>query len=157
VNKLPSLLISWLQSVIGKKLLSVKGSYHVFNSQKSQLGDEFEFLFEEDKHGKIYGDSDGNSLCFSTDAASEFDMQEHGAVAVFCVSDEPFFKDVVGQKLLSFFAVKPLNETNAIGIQMQFTGNKKLSILNLGDELFVFDEISERLVNEEQLAFIPVA
>ena len=155
--KLPELLPRWLQSAVGRKLLTVKGSFHVFNSERNQFGDEFEFFFEEGQHGKIFGNSDGASLRFSFDPADEFDMQEYGAAVVFCVSNDPCFVDVVGRQLVSAFAVVLSIEDVAIGVQLQFSENKKLSILNLGDELFVFNEVPEDLINEEKLIFIPVA
>ena len=109
--------------------------------------------------GKIYGSSCGDALHFSFDPLAEFDMEEHGSVKISCVSNEPCFMDVVGCNLESAFVVKSLQFEDAedeLGVQMQFCGNHKLSILNLGDELYIFNEIPEKLIEAYKLVFAPV-
>lgn len=84
-------------------------------------------------------------------------MQEYGSVKIFCVSKRDCFTDVIGQNLLSINAVVTQEDRKVIGIQMLFSENTKLSILNLGDELFVFNNIPEKLISEENLTFSLVA
>ena len=162
MTKFPELLASFLVSAVGKKLLKVMGSFHVFDSERSQFPDELEFYFEGEMRGKIYGNSSGDALRFSLDSLVEFDMEEHGFVKNFCVSNEPCFMDVVGRKLESSLVVRSLefedrlNAVDELGVQMQFCENHKLSILNLGDELYIFNEVPEKLIDEYKFVFIPV-
>ncbi|MCF5821988.1 hypothetical protein GIV44_25890 [Pseudomonas syringae] len=75
---------------------------------------------------------------------------------IFCISDEPLFSDVVGSRLASVKLLKSLTEEAVIGLFLSFDNKSNLCILNLGDELFVYDHLPESIVTDEQLSLISV-
>lgn len=152
--KRPEFMISWLPTVFGKKLLSVNALFHIFASERDFFPQEIGLQFDDAELGKLYGGSDGASLCFSFHPIVGCDLGEYGRQDVFCVSDELCFSNVVGRRLASASLVQSSAEEAVIGITLSFDNGARLSILNLGDELFVYDEIPEEIMISEGLGFI---
>jgi hypothetical protein len=155
--KSPGLMISWLLAVFGKKLLSVNALFHIFASERDSSPQEVGLLFDDSEAGKLYGGPDGASLCFSLSPIFGCDLGEYGRQDTFCVSGEPYFSNVVGRRLVSASLVQSLAEEAVVGVSLSFDSGFCLSILNLGDELFVYDEIPEEIVISEGLSLISVS
>ncbi|MCF5471052.1 hypothetical protein [Pseudomonas syringae] len=154
--KYPELMISWLQTLLGKRLISINALFHVLASEKDSSPKEVSFIFDDAEVGKIYGGSDGATLCFSFKPLCSCDLGEYGMEDIFCISDEPLFSDVVGSRLASVKLLKSLTEEAVIGLFLSFDNKSNLCILNLGDELFVYDHLPESIVTDEQLSLISV-
>jgi hypothetical protein len=148
---------AWLLTVFGKKLLSVNALFHVFSSEKDSAPQEVGLLFENSQIGKLYGGSDGASLCFSLNPISSCDLGEYGRQDIFCISDENYFSDVVGSRLVLASLVHSSAEDVVIGIALSFDNGFGLCILNLGDKLFVYDEIPEEIMTSEGVRFKSVS
>lgn len=153
----PGLMIDWLLTVLGKKLLSVNALFHVFSSERDSAPQEVSLQFENSQIGKFYGGPDGASLCFSLNPISNCDLGEYGRQDIFCISGELYFSDVVGRKLVSASLVHSLVEGVVVGVALSFDNGFCLSILNLGDELFVYDKIPEEIVISEGVSLISVS
>lgn len=153
----PRLMIAWLLTVLGKKLLSVNALFHVFSSERDSAPQELCLLFENSEIGKLYGGPDGASICFSLNPISSCDLGEYGRQDIFNISGERYFFDVVGRRLVSASLVQSLAEDVVIGVALSFDNGFCLSILNLGDELFVYDEIPEEIVISEGVSLISVS
>lgn len=153
----PRLMIAWLLTVLGKKLLSVNALFHVFSSERDSAPQELCLLFENSEIGKLYGGPDGASICFSLNPISNCDLGEYGRQDIFNISGERYFSDVVGRRLVSASLVQSLAEDVVIGVALSFDNGFFLSILNLGDELFVYDEIPEEIVISEGVSLISVS
>lgn len=152
----PKLMNAWLLTVLGKKLLSVNALFHVFCSERDSAPQEVGLLFENSEIGKLYGGPDGASLCFSLNPILSCDLDEYGRQDIFCISGELYFSDVVGKRLVSASLVQSLAEDVVVGIALSFDNGFYLSILNLGDELFVYDEIPEEIVISERVSLISI-
>ena len=155
--RLPDLMISWLLTVLGRKLLSVNALFHIFASERDSSPQEIGFQFDDAEFGKLYCGSDGASLCLSLDAIVDCDLGEYGRQDVFCISDESCFSNVMERRLVSASLVQSSVEEAVIGIALSFDNGACLSILNLGDELFFYGEIPEEIMISEGLGFIPVS
>ena len=153
----PELMITWLLTVLGNKLLSVNALFHVFCFERDSAPQEVGLLFEQSEFGKLYGGPDGASLCFSLSPISNCDLGEYGRQDIFCISGELYFSDVVGRRLVSASLVQSLAEDIVVGVALSFDNGFCLSILNLGDELFIYDEIPEEIVISEGLSLISVS
>lgn len=153
----PGLMIDWLLTVLGKKLLSVNALFHVFSSERDSVPQEVSLQFENSQIGKFYGGPDGASLCFSLNPISNCDLGEYGRQDIFCISGELYFSDVVGRRLVSASLVHSLVEGVVVGVTLSFDNGFCLSILNLGDELFVYDKIPEEIVISEGVSLISVS
>lgn len=152
----PDLMTAWLLAVLGKKLLSVNAIFHVFASRRDPFPQEVSFQFYGSEAGKFYGGGDGSSLLFSLGPIVGCDLGEYGRQDVFCVSGEPYFLNVVEKKLLSASLVQSSVAEAVIGVALSFDGDSCLSVLNLGDELFVYDEIPVEIIRSEGLDLISV-
>ena len=150
------LMTSWLLSVLGKCLISVDALFLVLATKREPEPQEICFLFEDSEAGKFYGGSDGASLCFSLNPITECDLGEYGKLVTFCVSNETYFSSVVGEKILSASLVHYSMDEAMIGIVLTFSSGSRLSILNLGDEFFVYNDIPLDLIASEKLRFISV-
>ncbi|WP_296187710.1 hypothetical protein [Pseudomonas sp. UBA1879] len=153
----PRLMIAWLLTVLGKKLLSVNALFHVFSSERDSAPQEVGLLFESSEVGKLYGGPDGASICFSLNPISSCDLGEYGRQDIFCISGELYFSDVVGRRLVSVSLVQSLAENVVIGVVLSFDNDFCLSILNLGDELYIYDKIPEEIVISEGVSLASVS
>ncbi|MCH5548606.1 hypothetical protein ACQJ22_27330 [Pseudomonas fragariae (ex Marin et al. 2024)] len=151
------LMNAWLLTALGKTLISVNALFHVFSSERDSAPQEVGLLFENSEIGRIYGGPDGASICFSFNSISSCDLGEYGRQDVFCVSGEPYFSDVVGRRLVSASLVQSLAEDAVVGVVLSFDNGFCLSILNLGDELFVYDDIPEEIVISEGVRLVSVS
>jgi len=106
----------WLVKAIGKKLLSVIGSFHIFRGVRNGLPQEICFLFEGHKLGRIYGASDGESILFSLSPSEEYSMDEYGDVKNSCISNEMYFSDVVNKKMISAKIIFCLKNKKNMGV-----------------------------------------
>jgi hypothetical protein len=149
-------MTSWLLSVLGKRLLSVNALFLVFAAKRESEPQEICFLFEDSEAGRFYGGSDGASLCFSLNPIAECDLGEYGKLVTFCVSSEAYFSSVVGEKILSASLVHSSMDEAMIGVVLTFGSGSRLSILNFGDEFFVYNDIPLELIASEKLKFISV-
>ncbi|MFF7707571.1 hypothetical protein [Pseudomonas sp. NPDC007930] len=150
------LMVDWLLAVLGKKLLSVNALSHVFSFERDSAFQEIALLFENSEAGKVYGGPDGSSIFFSLNPISSCDLGEYGRQEIFCISDELYFSDVVGKYLVSASLVQSLTENLVIGVALSFDNDFCLFILNLGDELFIYDEIPEEIVISEGVSLTSV-
>lgn len=148
---------AWLLTVLGKKLLSVDALFHVFLFERDSAPQEVGLIFENSEFGKIYGDPDGASTCFSLSPIRGCDLGEYGRQQVFRISGELYFSDVVGNKLVSASLVWSSRENVVIGVALSFDNGFCLSILNFGDELFVYDEIPEEIMISEGVRLASVS
>ncbi|WP_458718229.1 hypothetical protein [Pseudomonas gregormendelii] len=151
------LMVSWLLTVLGKELLSVNALLHIFASERDSSPQEFGLLFDDSEVGRFYGGPDGASLCFSLSPFFSCDLGEHGKQDIYCVSAKPYFSNVVGRRLVSASLVQSLAEKTVVGVALSFDSGFRLSILNLGDELFVYDAIPKDIVMSEELILISVS
>lgn len=122
-------IIAWLLAVFGKELLSVNALFHGFSSEKDSAPQEVGLLFENSQMGKLYGASDGTSLCFSLSPISSCDLGEYGRLDIFCISGKIHFSDVVGSRLVLASLVKTLAEDLVIGVVLSFDNGFCLCIL----------------------------
>lgn len=154
--KFPELMIAWMRSAIGKNLLSVAALFYVSNSERDSSPLEVGLLFDNLRFGKFYGDNDGATLCFSLSSLVECDLGEYGKKSVFCISKENPFSNVVGRKLISPMLAISNVENTIVGAYLLFDNNKSISILNLGDEIFIYGEIPDGIIKSEGLNLFPV-
>ncbi|MEZ1318098.1 hypothetical protein QIW53_18920 [Pseudomonas fluorescens] len=154
---LPDIMTDWCLGVVGNKLLSVNALLHVFGSERSSAPQEISLQFENAQAGRIYCGSDGFTLCLSNEPIIECDLGEYGELTNFCISDDGCFADFIGLRLLSASVIQSSACGKIIGINFLFESDCCLSILNLGDELFVYEEIPQEIIASEDLELIPLS
>ncbi|WP_139207536.1 hypothetical protein [Phytopseudomonas flavescens] len=153
--ELSNLLKEWLLRVLGKRLISVSGLFYIFEEERVYPAQRLCFYFEESHMGSVGCAIDGMSLDFSLTAMVNVDLGEYGREEVFPILTEELF-GVVGKKLISAYLVRSSASETFSGISLVFEEGG-VSILNLGDELYVDKIISPEIIVSEGLKFIAVA
>jgi len=146
----------WLSNSIGKPLSQAKALFHIFNGACSRMPQEISLLFGECEFGKVYCSSDGESISFSLSALVGRDLGEYGENEIFPISNNKPFVEVMQKKLISVSVLYSVECKKEVGIFFVFENNNSFSIINLGDELFIFDCLPENIVVEERLSLIGV-
>lgn len=153
----PEFMIAWFQKVIGKKLVLVNALFHVLGSERGSSPQEISFQFDASEPGRLYCGSDGASICFSLSPIVGCELGEYGEQVVYCISSESCFSNVVGDRLISASSINSSAEEAIVGISLSFYKGCQLSVLNLGDELYVYGEVPEEIIISEGLEFISVS
>lgn len=153
--ELSNLLKEWLLRVIGKRLLSVCGLFYVFEDERVYPAQRLCFCFEDSHVGSVGCAIDGMSLDFSLSAMVNVDLGEYGREEVFPILTEELF-GVIGGRLISAYLVYSSASEAFSGVSLVFEEGG-VSILNLGDELYVDKTILPDIVVSEGLKFIAVA
>lgn len=89
----------------------------------------------------------GLTYCFNQSLV-DIDMHEHGAFKKVNLSDEPFAQKFIGQKIKNVANV--ILENNTVGLCLDFE-NTKMILINLGDDIYLNDQISSELSCEGYL------
>ncbi|MEW6460989.1 MAG: hypothetical protein AB1459_07680 [Pseudomonadota bacterium] len=95
------------------------------------------------------------SLDFSLAAMVNVDLGQYGREEVSPISTEELF-GVVGRKLISAYLVRSSASEAFSGVSLFFEEGASVSVVNLGDELYINKIISPEIVMSEGLKFIAV-
>jgi hypothetical protein len=145
----------WLSSLKGKKFISATGLFHIFNNQIDKSAQEIGLIFEDAKFGKLFCGSDGETLCYSSKNIASCDMEEYGRQEIISMSDDIILRNVIGKKLSSVDFIYSCFSDKVMGILFLFNDNS-FSIMNLGDELFVYKNIPKHIFLEENLKVVSI-
>ena len=150
-------LVGWLQGVVGKGLTSVRASIHVYEG----VGDydnpqELEIQFSSGGRRKFRCSNDGVSIDSDPTELVDCDMAEYGKQVIEDLSDSPIWKDVISRALVGAVLIRSSVASSVVGVQFRFEGGLAVSVLNLGDELYIFQEIPSQLISDQEIEFFPV-
>lgn len=83
-------------------------------------------------------------------------MNEYGHQTLEDISGSSVWGKAKDQILINAEFIKSSFEGASVGVKLSFENNIYISIVNLGDELFVFEQIPKEVVHDQGLYFIPV-
>jgi len=144
----------WLINCVGLRLLLALGLFHVFESKKNGTPQAVSLLFDGAGFGTLKCAPDGSSISHSADAVTECDLGEFGAEKIFSLVDDEVFSSIIGEELTSVSLVVSSVEESVVGIFLRFENSESLSLVNLGDDLFIYKEIPSEIVRCEGLEFM---
>lgn len=98
---------------------------------------------------RLAGGIDGASLLLDELPLRESDMGEYGKLIIRNISSNPAFIEVIDKRIIAFNVVYSGVEQIIIGVNLQFDNSMEISILNLGDQLFIFNKIPGDVFREE--------
>jgi len=84
----------------------------------------------------------------------ESDLGEYGKHEVVCVSKVSPFFGAVQKKMIS--ASLLYGEGKKVGFLLGFEENNSFVVLNLDDEIFIFDKLPENIESEEGFIFVEI-
>ena len=141
-----------LDKMVGKRFRAIFGSVY-FESIK-HIGEEFNqddildlCLFFEDNSMTLKGNSSGDAILTSyNDELESIDMQENGYIKVLKLTKYFKLNEYLDCQLLSYQHIE--YETLQAGIILNFENDKKMIVINLGDQVYLFKSLPNFLLNE---------
>lgn len=144
-------------NVVGQKLRNVNGLIYVYDVPDLGAPQQLELIFfGENKNIAFKCGQDGASLELINSPMQENDLGEYGKEIIMDLSNSFLFQKVIGRKLCRFYMVYSEIEQKVIGTKLVFDEELTLVIVNLGDEIKVFDSLSMEYERDEKINYIDV-
>ncbi|EPY93787.1 hypothetical protein L799_24805 [Enterobacter roggenkampii EC_38VIM1] len=145
------------RNVVGRKLRNVNGLIYIYNVPELGAPQQLQFVFfDENQNVAFRCGLDGASLELTDLPMQENDLGEYGKEEIMDLSNSCFFHKVIGKILLRFYAIYSEIEQKVIGAKLFFDEGLTLAIINLGDEIKVFDSLSMEYERDEKIIYIDV-
>jgi hypothetical protein len=149
----------WLLNIIGYKLISVSGLIYIYGGEE-KISNPHELLLFFDPipiiQGKLCCSSDGESLVWDCGELDPNDLGEYGETVVKDISYLPCWKNIIGHILKDIKLIVPLHDPCLMGLQLSFENEFSVAVVNLGDEMFMFESLPEKIIKDEHVTFIPL-
>uniref|UniRef100_UPI0036D7E049 hypothetical protein n=1 Tax=Photorhabdus sp. RM322S TaxID=3342825 RepID=UPI0036D7E049 len=147
----------WGMGIIGSRLKSVQGLVYMLHVEDIEHPQELFFEFEgADISRKISCGQDGSSLVVCSKPMIESDLGEYGKQIIKDISQHSIFNRLIGQKLSCFNAIYSEIEQCVIGFSFIFYNYGQISLLNLGDEIYIYNDIPECIFLEEKITLVKI-
>ncbi|NRB68436.1 MAG: hypothetical protein HRU48_13885 [Vibrio sp.] len=138
-----------LIEILGFRLLSVFALIHTFDGERDLSSpQELLFTFEGGSQVRIKCDKDGESIHFDNQTPVEANMAEYGQDILCNCSNNNNFKYGIGRTVDQIDLI--VSDKIIFGLLMTFEGARSITIINLGDELYVYDELPKNILEEEK-------
>lgn len=151
-------IASQLVEVIGQRLNSVLALIYTYDGEKNYTNpQELSLKFSSDVCVKFICSSDGASIELRDEELYESDMAELGSQAIEDVSSFPEWEQNLDELLISAKLINSSVDDCIIGVQLNFNSDSShLSILNLGDELHIYQVIPNAVMSGQGVTFLKV-
>ncbi len=144
-------LINWLNSIVDQRLIEVIALVHVFKEHEDINSPQAIYLvIENNMSGSIECESDGESIAYNPEIPAEVDLGEHGKTVLKNISNTGSWSKCVGNILDSSFLLLADNDV-CIGARLLFQSGNSIDIVNLGDELCIYDSLPKNIIEEERI------
>ncbi|BBA35855.1 uncharacterized protein sS8_3923 [Methylocaldum marinum] len=144
-------LIEWLNKIAGQRLTGVLALIYVYDDREDNNSPQAIYLeFDNNLHGCVRCASDGESIEYDSNAPAEIDLGRYGNEILKYISNQGPWRECVGEKLNDSFVLIADNNV-CMGVRLLFQSGKSVDIVNLGDELYVYDFLPESIVAEEHI------
>ena len=151
-------LKNWLSRAINSKLIAVFALIYMYDGLKDYKNpQELSLELSKSDGGRLACGEDGRSIDWIEGELKEADLGELASQYVEDVSDFPEWKEVVGKIIVDAKLIYSSIENCLIGFSLSFEGGLNVSIVNLGDEIFVYRSIPEIVSMEQGITFISLA
>ncbi|KJY81759.1 hypothetical protein TW84_23255 [Vibrio neptunius] len=138
-----------LIEILGFRLLSVFALIHTFDGERDLSSpQELLFTFEGGSQVRIKCDQDGESIHFDNQTPVEANMAEYGQDILCDCSNDNNFEYGIGRTVDQIDLI--VSDKIIFGLLMTFEGARSITIINLGDELYVYDELPKNILEEEK-------
>ncbi|WP_409308718.1 hypothetical protein [Pectobacterium sp. B1J-3] len=144
----------WASSVIDEHLLDVRGLIYVFDKPDFYHPQKLQFIFSNtEKLFSFMCSKDGSSLELTDSPIQESDLGEYGKEIIMDLSNITLFIDYIGKRLLEIYSIFSSVEDAFVGIKFVFEGDLNLIIVNLGDEINIFNSLPPLYEHDEGIKY----
>lgn len=134
---------NWLKSLHGQEFRSVEALVYVYGDVENiEHPQAVSLKFSLSESNIIECDSDGDSIKVSRGNIVESDLEEFGREVIKDFSTHEIWSKFIGKRVSSSFLIESVGQVKA-GIGFEFEDGNSIYILNLGDELFIFNKFDE--------------
>lgn len=155
---LPEMYQEWGRNVTGRKLCSVNGLVYIYEAADLEHPQQLQLIFSGINRGESFRcGKDGATLALTELSMQESDLGEYGKEVIMNISDSCSFYRYIGRVVSKVFAIYSDIEKAIIGLKLVFDGGLNLIIINLGDELNVFNSLPLQYVQEECIDYIEIS
>ncbi len=128
-----------LREIVGKRLMSAGGTFHVFEGRVSADPIALWFGFDVTKAFRFAGTSDGWRLIVDDTEAKDVDMQESGSIRFVDLEQAPTVSRAMGNQVRQAWLVVSPGPGDVIGVRLDFD-TCTMRVLNWGDQMYVAQE-----------------
>lgn len=147
-----------LRNVIGQKLQNVNGLIYVYDIPDLGAPQQLQLVFSNENKSVVFRCGlDGASLELTDSPMQENDLGEYGKEVIMDLSNSCSFQKVIGKTLLRFNVIYSEIEQKVIGAKLVFDEGLTLIIINIGDEIKVFDFLPMEYERDEKINYIDVS
>lgn len=151
---LPQEFRSFLLNIIDCKLISALALIYVYDSEEKILSpQELLLVFEHKRQVTLMCSNDGESLILDSRKLEPTNLGEYGKEIIRDISYLPCWKNLIGQTLTKIFIIKSLGKPCLIGLKFSFENDLSVIVVNLGDEIFMFEFLPEEIAQEEEIIY----
>lgn len=148
-------LLEWLLSSLGKRLVSVFALVHVYNNEKDfHTFQEISISFLSNDNGKLFCGGNGSSIEWSNSDMQENDLGEYGKNVIQDISKMNPWNTCLNEILKDVKMLYSSVEKSEIGILLEFSNDSHVSVINLGDDIYVFDSIPDNIMESQKITLL---
>ncbi|MBS9438121.1 hypothetical protein EAE91_13435 [Photorhabdus noenieputensis] len=159
MNLVTKAINQWGAQIIGKPLKSVYGLIHIYDIVDVEHPQELsiEFCEIDNSPKKLLCGPNGTSIVLCEGELSENDLGEYGKEIVMDLSNLKIFDGLIGKPLSYINTIYSEIEQDIIGFMFVFYNYGQFSVMNLGDEIYMFNHIPDSLLKDEEISLIKVS
>ncbi|MCW7547869.1 hypothetical protein OO184_07950 [Photorhabdus sp. APURE] len=148
----------WGVEITGKRLKSVYGLIYIYDIADVEHPQELSIKFCETDNSpkKLLCSPNGTSIVLCKGELRESDLGEYGKETVMDLSNFKIFDGLIGKPLSYVNAIYSEIEQDIIGFMFVFYDYGQFSVMNLGDEIYMFNHIPDSLLKDEGISLIKV-
>ncbi|YCH31507.1 hypothetical protein M1D48_05505 [Erwinia sp. D4-22] len=132
----------WARDVVGEKLLKVNGLIYFLKKPDLEHPQQIQLIFS--KSERVYSlkcGKDGSTLELTDQPIRESDLGEYGKEVLINISHAYPFVNYIEKNLSKMFLMYSSIEESHVGIRLVFEGYLDLFIVNIGDEINIFESL----------------
>ncbi|MDT8849485.1 hypothetical protein RN053_03225 [Pantoea dispersa] len=146
-----------LRNLVGQKLQNVNGLIYVNDIPDLGAPQQLQLFFDENQSLVFRCGLDGASLELTDSPMQENDLGEYGKEVIMDLSNSCSFQKVIGKTLLRFNVIYSEIEQKVIGAKLFFDEGLTLIIINVGDEIKIFDSLPMEYERDEKINYFDVS
>lgn len=155
---IPEQFRNWLRIIIGRKLITIQGLIYVKDGEEKTSSPQELFLsFDSGVQGKLKCGSDGESLVWDMQELEAVDLGEYGDEVVRDLSYLSCWKNLIGHLLVDVKLIKSLRGSYLMGLLFSFDNDLSIVVVNLGDEIYMFESLPKEIAQEEEIRYFPIS
>jgi hypothetical protein len=123
-----------LRKIVGKRLTSASGTFHVYERRVSAEPIALWFGFDEERQVRFAGASDGWRIVVDDTEPKEVAMGESGSIRIVDLAEAPSVSPAIGHRVRQAWLIDSPRRGDVIGVRFDFD-TYTIRILNWGDEM----------------------